>query len=46
LAVELQMRRGIEGSAETMRHWLHDLGWEWKRAKLTAKAEDPKRVEK
>ena len=33
LAVELQMRRGIDVSAETMRHWLHDLGWEWKRAK-------------
>lgn len=46
LAVELQMRRGIEVSAETRRHWLHDLGWEWKRAKLTAKADDPKRVEK
>ena len=46
LAVELQMRRGIEVSAETMRHWLHDLGWEWKRAKLTAKDDDPKRVEK
>jgi putative transposase len=46
LALELQMRRGIEVSAETMRHWLHDLGWEWKRAKLTAKDGDPKRVEK
>jgi transposase len=46
LAVELQMRRGIEVSAETMRLWLHDLGWEWKRAKLTAKDDDPKRVEK
>jgi transposase len=46
LAVELQMRRGIEVSAETMRHWLHDLGWEWKRTKLTAKDDDPKRVEK
>jgi transposase len=46
LAVEVQMRRGIEVSAETMRHWLHDLGWEWKRAKLTAKDDDPKRVEK
>jgi transposase len=46
LAVELQVRRGIAVSAETMRHWLHELGWEWKRAKLTAKDEDPERVEK
>ena len=46
LAVELQMRRGIRVSAETMRHWLHDLGWEWKRAKVAAKDDDPERVEK
>jgi hypothetical protein len=29
-----------------MRHWLHELGWEWKRAKLTAKDDDPDRVTK
>lgn len=46
LAVELQLRRGIAVSAETMRHWLHELGWEWKRAKLAAKDDDPQRVEK
>ena len=46
LAVELQVRRGIEVSAETMRSWLHELGWEWKRAKLVAKDEDPERVRK
>lgn len=46
LAVELQVRRGIEVSAETLRHWLHDLGWEWKRAKVTARDDDPERVEK
>jgi transposase len=46
LAVELQVRRGIEVSAETMRHWLHELGWEWKRAKVVAKDDDPARVEK
>jgi hypothetical protein len=33
-------------SAETMRHWLHELGWEWKRAKVAAKDDDPERVEK
>ena len=33
-------------SAETMRHWLHELGWAWKRAKVAAKDDDPDRVEK
>jgi transposase len=46
LAVELSVRRGIEVSAETMRHWLHELGWEWKRAKVAAKDDDPERVTK
>jgi transposase len=46
LATELQIRRGIEVTAETMRHWLHELGWEWKRAKLRAKDDDPEHVEK
>ena len=46
LAVELQVRRGIAVSAETMRHWLHELGWAWKRAKVAAKDDDPDRVEK
>jgi transposase len=46
LAVELQGRRGIAVSAETLRSWLQELGWEWKRAKLRAKDDDPQRVEK
>jgi transposase len=46
LATELQIRRGIQVSAETLRHWLHELGWEWKRAKLAAKDDDPQRGEK
>jgi transposase len=46
LAVELQVRRGIEISAETMRAWLHELGWAWKRAKVAAKDDDPDRVRK
>ena len=46
LAVELQVRRGIEISAETMRSWLHELGWEWKRAKGVAKDNDPEGVGK
>jgi hypothetical protein len=44
--VEVQVRRGIPVSAETLRHWLQELGWEWKRAKVAAKDDDPERVEK
>ena len=46
LAAELEVRRGIAVSTETMRHWLHELGWAWKRVKVTAKDDDPQRVEK
>jgi transposase len=46
LALELQVRRGVRVSAETIRRWLHALGWVWKRAKLAAKDDDPQRVEK
>ena len=46
LALELQARRGVQVSAETVRRWLHELGWVWKRAKLAAKDDDPQRVEK
>jgi hypothetical protein len=33
-------------SAETMRRWLHDIGWVWTRAKLVAKDDAPQRVER
>lgn len=46
VALELQARRGLTVSAETVRRWLHELGWEWKRAKLVAKDDDPQRGEK
>ena len=46
LAVALQVRRGSLVSAETLRPWLHDLGWVGKRAKVAAKAEEPDRVTK
>jgi transposase len=46
VALELQVRRGVVVSAETVRRWLHALGWEWQRAKLVAKDDDPQRVEK
>jgi transposase len=46
LALTLQTKRGITVSAETMRRWLHEVGWVWKRAKLVAKDDDPQRVER
>jgi len=46
LALELHTRRGVAVSAETVRRWLHELDWVWKRAKLIAKDDDPQRVEK
>jgi putative transposase len=46
VAIEWQVRRGIEVSTETLRHWLPDLGWEWKRAKVAATDDDPERVGK
>ena len=46
LALTLQAKRGVVVSAETMRRWLHEVGWVWKRAKLVAKDDDPHRVER
>jgi transposase len=46
LAETLWQRRGWRVSAETVRRWLHGLGWSWKRAKLVAKDDDPERVSK
>jgi hypothetical protein len=33
-------------SAETMRRWIHEVGWVWKRAKLVANDDDPHRVKR
>ena len=46
LAMQLHTKHGIAVSAETVRRWLHELGWVWKRAKLVAKDTDPQRVER
>jgi transposase len=46
LALTLEAKRGIKVSAETVRRWLHEVGWVWKRAKLVAKDDDPHRVER
>jgi transposase len=44
LAATLQTTRGITVSAETVRRWVHEVGWVWKRAKLVAKDDAPQRV--
>lgn len=46
LAAQLKVNRGAAVSAETLRRYLHQLGWVWKRAKLAAKDDDPQRIEK
>ena len=42
----LKAKHGVEVSAETIRRWLHEIGWVWKRAKLVAKDDDPHRIER
>jgi len=46
LAATLKAKHGVEVSAETVRRWLHEIGWVWKRAKLVAKDDDPQRIER
>jgi transposase len=46
LAASLTSKRGLTVSAETMRRWVHEVGWVWKRAELVAKDDDPHRVER
>jgi hypothetical protein len=46
IALELQARRGLVVSAETVRRWRPARDWEWQRAKLGAKDNDPPRGEK
>lgn len=44
MAVELKTKLGIDVSAWTVRRWLHEMEWVWKRTKLVAKDDDPQRV--
>jgi transposase len=46
LALTLPTKRGLTVSAETMRRWVHEVGWGWKRPKLVAKDDDPRRVDR
>jgi transposase len=43
LAAELQARRGVRVSQETVRRRLHELGYVWKRARHVARDDDPER---
>jgi transposase len=46
LAAQLTAKHGLAVSAWTVRRWLHELGWVWKRAKLVATDDDPQRGER
>jgi len=46
LALELKARRKAKVSRETIRRWLHDVGYVWKRARHVARDDDVQRVEK
>src|SRR5262245_22084341 len=40
LAMTRQATHGIAVSADTVRRWLHESRWDWKRAKRIAKEDD------
>jgi putative transposase len=46
LAAELKARRGVELAQDTIRRWLHEAGYVWKRARHVARDDDPERVSK
>ncbi len=46
LALQLKVERGYEVSRETVRRTLHQLGYAWKRARPSARDDDPQRVSK
>ena len=46
VALELKARLGVEVSGETVRRWMGEMGWVWKRAKLVARDDDAGRVAK
>ncbi len=46
LAAELKARRGVSVSQDSIRRWLHEAGYVWKRARHAAKDSDPERATK
>jgi hypothetical protein len=46
LALTLETKRGLQVSAETVRRWVHEVAWVWRRAKVVATDHDPHRVDR
>ena len=46
LALQLRAQRSVAVSRETIRRWLADVGYVWKRARHIARDDDPERVAK
>jgi transposase len=46
LAVKFKTTHGMGVSAWTVRRWLHEMDWVWKRAKRFATDDDPQRIER
>jgi transposase len=46
LAAELKARRGVAVSQDTVRRWLREAGYAWKRARHAARDDDPERAAK
>lgn len=46
VALQLKAQRGLKVSGETVRLWMKECGYVWKRAKLSAKDPDPEKVTK
>jgi hypothetical protein len=42
----LKARRGVQVSQDTVRRWLHEAGYVWKRARHVARDDDPERAAK
>jgi transposase len=45
-ALQLRAQRSVALSRETIRRWLHEVGYRWKRARHVARNDDPQRVAK
>ncbi len=46
LALQLRAQRSVALSRETIRRWLHEVDYRWKRARHVARDDDPERITK
>jgi transposase len=46
LALQLRAQRSVAVSRETIRRWVQDVGYVWKRARHVARDDDPERITK